>query len=200
VLLELGLYEESSRRLADAATLARAAELPEWRAAAWTLRAVCALDARRGGPGDDSARVAAASALDRLRPLLGDRDLIPVDPEGVLPRARGAWLRAAARLGDRGMVARAAQACRPGLEDARLPVRLEVRLSASEAAWILGELDQATTLAHGAATEAQTAGFRLHAWRAEALLARIRGAAPPPPGDLGFGLDAEAAEALARRA
>jgi tetratricopeptide (TPR) repeat protein len=200
VLLEIGLHGEASQRLADAATLARAAELPEWRAAAWTLRAVCALDSHRGGARDDATRVAAASALDRLRPLLGERELLPVDPEGVLPRARGAWLRAAARLGDRGMIARAAQACRPGLEDARLPVRLEVRLAASEAAWILGEDDQATTLAHGAATEAGAAGFKLHAWRAACMLARLRGAQTPPPGELAFGLDAEAAAALARRA
>lgn len=194
VLLEMGQYVEAGQRLADAAALARAADLTELRASAWSLRARTHLEAR---PGD---RVAAAAALDRLRPLLGESHGLVVDPEGTLPRARATWLRVAARLGDRGMVARARDACEPGLADLRVPLRTEVLLTCAHAALELRDGGHAAQLATRAHELALAHGLALLAWRSARLLARVAGAPLPEVGALAHGLpegDVRALEASA---
>jgi tetratricopeptide (TPR) repeat protein len=197
VLLELGRTTEAAAHLADAAALARAADLPEWRAAAWALRARANLDAAASDA--DAARVAASAALDRLRPLMTGADVLALDPDGILPRARGTWLRAAARLRDTSLVARARAASTPGLQDPRIPVRLEVRLAWSDAAATLGDTHQAVAHADDARELAQSHALVLHVWLAERAAARARRQPLPVPGPLALGLDAATADALGDR-
>ncbi|MFZ5477512.1 MAG: BREX system ATP-binding domain-containing protein [Myxococcota bacterium] len=190
VLLDVGLAAEAGRRLADASALARAAELHEERVAAHALRARAALEERA------SSRTAAAAALDRLLPLLGEER---PDPEGFRLLVRCVWAQAAASLGDARMYQRARAEADPSLAGRRLSVRMRADLLLARAALLAEEPADAVARATRVKAEAEPRGFRLLAWEAERVLARAANAALPPPGELATGLTEEERAAMERR-
>ncbi len=113
-LLDAGRPGEAAPKLAEASALARAVGDDEERVAAHVLRARAVMDER---PGD---RAAAAAALDRLLPLLGETG---PDPEGFRLLMRATWARAAATLGDTRQYQRALAEADLELAGARIVVR-----------------------------------------------------------------------------
>lgn len=183
VYADIGLWRAAEATLADASALARAANLDDERLVAHALRAQVALDAR---PAD---RTAAAVALDRLLSLGGGQD-----PEGLGALVHAVRAEAYGRLGEplraHDSLARALSARPPPTA----AIRVDLRIARAYAE--LGDVGSARALLARAALAAQTRGLPLFAWRAACALARLDGAAPPPPGALLEGLTAEEAAAL----
>ncbi len=190
VLLEIGLSAEAGQILADASALAKALHLPGERVAAHILRACATLEER---PGD---RTAAITALDRLAPLL----TAPLRHAPAHPRQQRQAVRAwaAAVRGDRRTAERALQeALSPPIRQVALRLRVERILIEAQRA--LGETAEAARAAERVHREARLLGFRLPAWQAARMLARLQDGPLPPPGELAQGLDERGQQALQRR-
>ncbi len=177
VCLEVGLWREAEASLADAAALARAANLEDERLAVRALRAQAALDAR---PGD---RVAAAVALDRLG---GGSGLVRPDPEGFRALTDALRAEAQARLGEparaRSALAEALAATPPRAMALRLGLRL------ARVHQLLGERGAAMVALEQALALSDAHGFALCSWRARSALAAAAGEPAPEPGGLVDGL------------
>jgi tetratricopeptide (TPR) repeat protein len=192
VLLEVGLASEAGRTLADASALAKALDLHQERLAAHTLRARATLEER---PGD---RTAAAAALDRLSPLLSSPSPT-LDPEGFWLLLQGVRAWASAVTGDMRSYNRARMEADTSKAGTRVTVRLRAELLLAEAERVNGENAAAAKRAESVSAEARMRGFRLLAWAADRLKARVEGRGLPLPGDLGVGLTVGELEGLSRR-
>lgn len=157
VQMDAGQFAEATTTLADAAALARAADMREERLIARVLRADLGMRmAPRGeGPADIAARrTAATAAQDRLLPLLtGARTA--VDPEGWGALTHAVYARVAARLGDGRGLAKSTAAAERLLDGVGVPGRLRVQLALA-AAWLEGPV---ATRAEGARREAAAAAW-----------------------------------------
>ncbi len=177
VCVDIGLWKDAEASLADAAALARAANLEDERLAVRALRAQAALDAR---PKD---RVAAAVALDRLG---GGSGAAASDPEGFGALADVLRAEAQARLGE---PARARRALADAL-GAVLPRAMALRLGlrVARVRQLLGEPGGAIIGLQETLAVAEVDGFALCAWRARSALAVAAGEPLPLPGSLLDGL------------
>lgn len=188
VLLDVGCAAEAGRSLADASAIARAGDMEAERFAAHFLRARATLEER------PQNRTAAATALDRLLPLL---QIPPPDPEGIGLLVRCVWAQAAAVLGDRRMYARAVAEAEARLPDQRRSVRTRAEVLLARAALVAG--DRAGAEARAARVVAEAEDLRLFAWEAARVGARARNTTLPGAGALAAGLDPAETAALERR-
>jgi hypothetical protein len=125
VLLDAGLFGRARRRMADASALARAGGLEPLRRRAHVLRAAADLGER------PDSRIAAASAIDRLMPVVTGASGRSADVSDALGFAT--WARAAATLGDRATWRRARRESGERVDDLPLGDRLRVVLALARA-------------------------------------------------------------------
>lgn len=186
VLHDLGLHGRARRHLADATALARAEGLDDTRRLSHVLRATVDLAERPGSRG------AAASAIDRLMPVLTGASGRVGDLADALGFA--AWARAAAFLGDRGTAERARGEVDARLDDLPLTERLRAGLALARACSAAGDVERARRLLGRVGSCG--ARYGLLVWQAGCLAAALDGTDRPPPGDLAEGLQPDEAAAL----
>jgi predicted Ser/Thr protein kinase len=189
VLLDLGMVEEASQRLADATALAKAADLSGERQISHALRARASLEARPG-------RRSAAAAIDRILPLVTGAKNRDIRPEDAL--VYGTWAYAAGMLGDK----RAFQRARDRAEST-IPVtpplqQHRMNLSIAKGAAALGKRQLALELL--GALESALEDEALLMWEAGRLRAALEGSEAPPTSPIAYGLSPSALAALKRRA
>ena len=189
VLIRLGLLDEAGRRLADATALAHAIGRQDLRRLCHALRAWVTLDKQ------PRSRAAAASAVDRILPMLSGAEGRGSQPEDALLYA--IWARASAVLGDVGSYGRASDIIDQRVGDVAVPLGLGLRLQLARGAMVLGEREKVRSLAH--LVVAQKEEYPLLAWEGARLLALVDGSVPPPPHLFIEGLSAQSIEALEAR-
>jgi tRNA A-37 threonylcarbamoyl transferase component Bud32 len=186
--IRLGLLEEASRNLSDATALAHAHGLNAVRRMCHGLRAWVSLDSSPG------SRTAAASAIDRILPMIAGAESRGHQPEDCLLFAT--WARAAAVIGDRRSFARASERAMAWAEHVPEPLALGVQLQLSRANIALGRPDAAR------AHILRVLGVQdlpLLRWEASRLQAILDGTIMPEPGDWASDLSPEQSRALRGR-
>jgi hypothetical protein len=189
VLIRLGMLEEAGRHLADATALAHAIGRQDQRRLCHALRAWVTLDQ------NPRSRAAAASAVDRVLPMLSGADGRGSRPEDAM--LYGIWARASAVLGDVASYRRAYVITMKRAVAVSEPLALGLRLQLARGAMVLRETDEARTLAR--AVVARKEIYPLLAWEGSRLLALVDGSVPPPPGSFIDGLSEASIEALESR-
>lgn len=189
VLLDLGMVDEASRRLADATALAKAANLSEERQLSHALRARASLEARPG-------RRSAAAAIDRILPLVTgakNRDIRPGDA-----LVYGIWAYAAGMLGDKRAFQRARTRATSTHAVASPIQQHRMNLSIAKGAAAMNQRALALDLLDE--LEAVLENEALLQWEAGRLRAALEGSEPPPTSPIAYGLSPSALAALKRRA
>ena len=189
VLIRVGLLKEAGRRLADATALAHAAGRQDLRRLCHGLRAWVTMDQQ------PKSRAAAASAIDRILPMLSGAEARGHTPEDTMLFAT--WARAAAVLGDEATFERAQVAAIEWAEHVEEPLRLGIRLQLCRGAMVLRRHELVRELAHAVLSKKER--FPLMAWEAGRIMAQLEGGLTPAAGALAEGLDASTAEALENR-
>ncbi len=189
VLIRVGLLDEAARRLADATAFAHADGRDDLRRLCHGLRAWVSLDQ------NPRSRAAAASAVDRILPMLDGSEARAYRPEDALLYA--IWARASAVLGDRNTHERATQKAFEWAHHVDPPLALGIRLQVARGMMVLRDRDGAREAVRMVVSERDR--YPLLGWEASRLLALLDGGLVPPPGDLTQGLDASVAEALENR-
>jgi len=189
VLIRVGLLSEAARVLADASALAHAEGRHDLRRMCHGLRAWVTLDQQ------PRSRSAAASAIDRVLPMLSGAETRGHQPEDAL--LYGTLARAAAVMGDGATHARAEEKALTWSKAVPEPLALGIRLQLGRAALVLRKVDHARALIRPVL--AQRSCYPLLGWEAGRLMAQIEGGIPPVVGDLDVGLDMSTAEALVNR-
>ncbi|MGB0637858.1 MAG: protein kinase domain-containing protein [Myxococcota bacterium] len=189
VLIRVGLLEEAGRRLADASALAHAAGRDDQRRLCHALRAWVSLDRQ------PTSRSAAASAIDRILPMLSGAEARGFLPEDALLLAT--WARAAAVIGDSISYQRACESALTWSTHVETSLALGIHLQLARGAMSLGDRDYARTLAQKVCTHRDT--FPLLHWEASRILCLVDGGAEPMPGPLAEGLDNALTIALVSR-
>lgn len=189
VLIRVGLLDEAARRLADATAFAHADGRDDLRRLCHGLRAWVSLDQ------NPRSRAAAASAVDRILPMLDGSEARGYRPEDALLYA--IWARASAVLGDRNTHERATQKAFEWAHQVDRPLALGIRLQVARGMMVLRDRDGAREAVRLVVSERDR--YPLLGWEASRLLALLDGGLVPPPGDLTQGLDASVAEALENR-
>lgn len=189
VLIRLGMLDEAGRRLADATALAHAIGRQDQRRLCHALRAWVTLDQK------PRSRAAAASAVDRVLPMLSGAETRGSQPEDAL--LYGVWARACAVLGDTASYRRAFTITQERSTDVSEPLALGLRLQLARGAMIMREREEARTLAR--AVVAQKDSYPLLAWEGARILAVIDGSLPPSPTGFIGGLSESSIEALESR-
>ncbi|MEC7947542.1 MAG: serine/threonine-protein kinase [Myxococcota bacterium] len=177
VLVDAGLFGRARRRMADASALARAGSLETLRRRAHVLRATAELGER------PDSRVAAASAIDRLMPVVTGASGRSADVSDALGFAT--WARAAARLGDRATWRRARRESGSRVDDLPLGDRLRVVVALARADAAGGDKAGARKRLDGC--RGCASGYPLIAWHRAHLEAASGDAPAPSPGELGQG-------------
>ena len=189
VLIRLGLLKEAGRRLADATALAHAEGRQELRRLCHALRAWVTMDMQ------PRSRAAAASAVDRVLPMLSGAEARGYTPEDALLFAT--WARAAALLGDVATFERAYASALEWSDHVDVPLQLGIRLQLCRGAMVLRRLD--TVREHARKVLTHKDQFPLMGWEAGRIMAQVEGGIEPPAGGLADGLDATVAEAFVNR-
>jgi hypothetical protein len=189
VLIRVGLLDEASRRLADATALAHAVDRQDLRRLSHALRAWVAMDKA------PRSRTAAASAIDRILPMLSGSAGRGHLPEDAMLYAT--WARAAAVLGDRGSHERACQLALTWGGFCEEPLRLGIRLQIARGLLALADGEGAQNMV--APVLAAKDRFPLLGWEALRIIAVTTGALPPEPGDWLSDIDPETARSLMER-
>jgi len=189
VMIRLGMLDEAARRLADATALAHAIGRQDLRRLCHALRAWVTLDQK------PRSRAAAASAVDRVLPMLAGAEGRGHQPEDVMLYAILA--RASAVLGDTVSYNRAHGIALEWSAHVPEALRLGVRLQLARGAIVLRDLDQTRSLARLVLAKRDT--YPLLAWEGARLLALVDGSLPPEPSSFIEGLSESAAEALDSR-
>jgi len=189
VLIRVGLLEEAGRRLADASALAHAAGRDDQRRLCHGLRAWVALDRQ------PNSRSAAASAIDRILPMLSGAESRGFTPEDALLFAT--WARAAAVIGDAISYQRASESALNWAKHVEQSLALGIHLQLARGAMSLGDRDQARSLAQAVCAHRDT--FPLLHWEGTRILSVIDGGVEPRPGLLADGLDSALTVALVNR-
>ena len=185
VLLDAGLFGRARRRMADASALARAGGLEALRRRAHVLRAAADLGER------PDSRVAAASAIDRLMPVVTGASGRTADVSDALGFAT--WARAAATLGDRATWRRARRESGERVDDLPLSDRLRVVVALARADAAGGDLEAARKRLR--CCRGCSSSYPLIAWHRAHIEAAIDGTDAPGLGLLEASLsdDVEAA-------
>ena len=186
VMIRLGMLDEAARRLADATALASAIGRQDLRRLCHALRAWVTLDQQ------PRSRAAAASAVDRVLPMLVGAEGRGRQPEDVMLYAILA--RASAVLGDTASFRRAQSTALEWSEDVPEALRLGVRLQLARGAIVLRDLEDTRQLARQVLSKRND--FPLLAWEGSRLLALVDGSVPPSPSSFIDGLEPGVAEAL----
>lgn len=189
VLIRVGLLDEAARRLADATAFAHAEGRDDLRRLCHGLRAWVSLDQ------NPRSRAAAASAVDRILPMLDGSDARSYRPEDALLYA--IWARASAVLGDRNTHQRAAEKAFEWAKHVDTPLALGIRLQVARGMMVCRDREGARDAIRIVMSERDR--YPLLGWEAARLLAILDGGLVPPPGNLTRGLDASVAEALENR-
>jgi hypothetical protein len=189
VLIRVGLLSEAARRLADATALAHAEGRQDLRRLSHGLRAWVTMDQQ------PRSRASAASAIDRVLPMLSGAEARGHQPEDALLFA--VLARSAAVLGDHATHARAEAKALEWSVDVEPPLMMGIRLQLGRGALVLRDTDKARALIRPVLA-ARTA-YPLLGWEAGRLMAQLDGGLPPMVGVLADGLDASTAEALESR-
>jgi serine/threonine-protein kinase len=189
VLIRVGLLDEAARRLADATALAHADGREDLRRLCHGLRAWVSLDQK------PRSRAAAASAVDRVLPMINGAESRGHQPEDALLFAM--WARASALLGDKATFGRAKQTALEWSEQVDAPLALGIRLQVARGALVVREMDEARRLVRSVLSNRDR--YPLLGWEASRLMAMVDGGAVPPAGRLVEGLDLTTAEALENR-
>ena len=186
--VRVGLLDEASRSLADATALAHAHDLDSVRRMCHGLRAWISLDRQPG------ARTAAASAIDRILPMIAGAEGRGHKPEDCLLFAT--WARAAAIIGDRRSWQHANSCALIWAEHAPEPLKLGIGLQLARGALALGDRDEARVRIRPA-LKAQD--MPLIQWEAQRIQAILDGTTMPDPGGWADDLSTEELRALRRR-
>ena len=189
VLIRVGLLKEAGRRLADATALAHAEDRQDLRRLCHALRAWVTMDMQ------PRSRAAAASAIDRVLPMLSGAEARGHTPEDTLLFAT--WARAAAILGDAATYDRAYSSALEWSEHVEAPLQLGVRLQLSRGAMVLRRMDVVRSLARSVLANKDK--YPLMGWEAGRIMAQVEGGLAPPAGTLAHGLDPTTAEAFVNR-
>ena len=189
VLIRVGLLREAARRLADATALAHAEGRHDLRRLCHGLRAWVTLDQQ------PRSRAAAASAIDRILPMLTGAEARGQEPEDTLLFAILA--RASAVLGDSASNVRAELNALAWASEAPEPLALGIRLQLGRGALIMRDKERVRILIRPVLSRREA--YPLLGWEAGRLMAQLDGILPPAPGILAEGLDASTAEALEAR-
>ena len=187
--IRIGLLDAASRTLADATALAHANGQDSVRRMCHALRAWISLDMLPG------ARTAAASAIDRILPMVAGAENRGHLPEDCLLFAT--WARASAVIGDRRSWTRARDQALVWAEHAPEALGLGIRLQIARGAVSLDEYDEARTFLQPV-LQAHT--LPLLKWEAQRLQAILDGSVMPEPGPWAADISPEEAQALRRRA
>ena len=186
--VRVGLLDEASRSLADTTALAHAHDLDSVRRMCHGLRAWISLDRQPG------ARTAAASAIDRILPMIAGAEGRGHKPEDCLLFAT--WARAAAIIGDRRSWQHANSCALIWAEHAPEPLKLGIGLQLARGALALGDRDEARVRIRPA-LKAQD--MPLIRWEAQRIQAILDGTTMPDPGGWADDLSTEELRALRRR-
>ncbi len=186
--IRVGMLDSASRTLADATALAHAHKKDDVRRMCHALRAWISLDKHPG------ARTAAASAIDRILPMVAGAESRGHQPEDCL--LFGTWARAAAVIGDRRSWQRAKTKALSWSEHAPKPLMLGVRLQLARGALSLGDTPEANALIQPALNATDSP---LLQWEAQRLLAIMNGSVMPEPGPWANDLYPEESWALRQR-
>lgn len=189
VLIRVGLLDEAARRLADATAFAHADGRDDLRRLCHALRAWVSLDQ------SPRSRAAAASAVDRILPMLNGSESRGHRPEDALLYA--IWARASAVLGDKNTHARAAQRAFEWAEHVDAPLALGIRLQVARGMMVFRDLEQARETVRPVISAREQ--YPLLGWEAARLLALLDGGILPSAGSLTEGLDQSISEALENR-
>jgi hypothetical protein len=189
VLIRVGMLDEAGRRLADASALAHAAGRDDQRRLCHGLRAWVSLDRQ------PNSRSAAASAIDRILPMLSGAEARGFTSEDALLFAT--WARAAAVIGDATSYQRACESALIWSKHVGQSLALGIHLQLARGAMALGDRDYARTLAQKVCVHRDK--FPLLHWEASRILSVIDGGVEPRPGRLAEGLDHALADALVSR-
>lgn len=189
VLIRVGILDEAARRLADATAFAHADGRDDLRRLCHALRAWVSLDQ------NPRSRAAAASAVDRILPMLNGSESRGYQPEDALLYA--IWARASAVLGDKNTHSRAAQRAFEWAEHVDAPLALGIRLQVARGMMVFRDLEQARETVRPVISAREQ--YPLLGWEAGRLLALLDGGILPSAGSLIEGLDQSVAEALENR-
>ena len=189
VLIRVGLLDEAARRLSDATALAHAERREDLRRLCHGLRAWVSLDQQ------PRSRAAAASAVDRILPMLVGSEHRGTLPEDALLFA--VWSRASAVLGDKATHQRTRVKALEMAKDTEIPLALGIRLQIARGAMALQHRDEARELVRPVMSKRET--YPLLGWEAARLMAIIDGSVPPAPGTLRDGLSPTVGDALESR-
>jgi hypothetical protein len=189
VLIRVGLLDEAARRLSDATALAHAERRDDLRRLCHGLRAWVSLDQH------PRSRAAAASAVDRILPMLVGAEARGVLPEDALLYA--VWSRASAVLGDKATHLRTKAAALEMAKETEVPLSLGIRMQIARGAMVFGERDEARELVRPVISQREN--YPLLGWEAARLMSIIDGSIPPPPGVLSEGLSPTESHALESR-
>ena len=186
VMIRLGMLDEAARRLADATALAHAIDRHDLRRLCHALRAWVTLDQQ------PRSRAAAASAVDRILPMLAGAESRGHQPEDVMLYAILA--RASAILGDTASFRRAQSTALEWSQGVPEALRLGVYLQLARGALVLRDLEDTRNLSRQVLSKRHA--YPLLAWEGARLLALVDGSVPPSPGNFIDGLSPSVAEAL----
>jgi len=189
VLIRVGILDEAARRLADATAFAHADGRDDLRRLCHALRAWVSLDQ------SPRSRAAAASAVDRILPMLNGSEGRGYQPEDALLYA--IWARASAVLGDKNTHSRAAQRAFEWAEHVDAPLALGIRLQVARGMMVFRDLEQARETIRPVISAREQ--YPLLGWEAARLLALLDGGILPSAGGLIEGLENSVAEALENR-
>lgn len=188
VLLDAGLFGRARRRMADASALARAGRLEALRRRAHVLRAAADLGER------PDSRVAAASAIDRLMPIMTGASGRSADVSDALGFAT--WARAAATLGDRATWRRSRRESSERVDDLALSDRLRVVVALARADAAGGDPDGARERLR--CCRGCGSNYPLIAWHRAHIEAAIGGSDAPDVAVLGASQSGDVQAALQR--
>lgn len=189
VLIRVGLLDEAARRLSDATALAHAEGREDLRRFCHGLRAWVSLDQQ------PRSRAAAASAVDRILPMLVGVETREPLPEDALLYA--VWSRSSAVLGDKTTHLRTKAMALEIAGQVEMPLSLGVRLQIARGAMVFRDRDEARELVRPVISQREN--YPLLGWEAARMMAIIEGSVPPSPGALSEGLSPMVADALIGR-
>lgn len=189
VLIRVGLLDEAARRLSDATALAHAEGRDDLRRFCHGLRAWVSLDQQ------PRSRASAASAVDRILPMLVGAEARGVLPEDALLYA--VWSRACAVLGDKATHVRTKATALEMAKHLDAPLSLGIRLQIARGVMVFGDRDEARELVRPVISEREN--YPLLGWEAARMMAIIDGGVPPSPGALSEGLSPTVVHALESR-
>ncbi|MBC8454828.1 MAG: protein kinase [Deltaproteobacteria bacterium] len=189
VLIRVGLLDEAARRLSDATALAHAEGRDDLRRFCHGLRAWVSLDQQ------PRSRASAASAVDRILPMLVGAEARGVLPEDALLYA--VWSRACAVLGDKATHVRTKATALEMAKHLDAPLSLGIRLQIARGVMVFGDRDEARELVRPVISGREN--YPLLGWEAARMMAIIDGGVPPSPGALSEGLSPTVVHALESR-